>query len=127
MIRHVFPAELIALHDYLLSKYPGVRGMSDTGRAEAIINRVINRELYEGITDVYELAATYWVAISRGHIFTDGNKRTALNTTMLFLRRNNVTVYDRDELPDLTVSAASGTLTVPELAESLRYFYGKQH
>ncbi|MDX7992437.1 type II toxin-antitoxin system death-on-curing family toxin [Xenorhabdus sp. psl] len=46
---------------------------------------------------MYELAATYWLAIACGHIFIDGNKRTALNTTMLFLKRNGVGVYDTPE------------------------------
>lgn len=55
---HVSAEEVIALHDYLLKRYAGVAGMSDPGRAEAIVARVINREYYEGIQDIFELAAT---------------------------------------------------------------------
>ncbi|MRE87533.1 type II toxin-antitoxin system death-on-curing family toxin, partial [Klebsiella quasipneumoniae] len=77
--------EVIAFHDRILQRFPGVAGMSDPGRAEALIYRVQNRKHYEGITDVFELAATYWVAIARGHIFNDGNKRTAFFVTMTFL------------------------------------------
>lgn len=69
--------EVIAFHDRILQHFLGVAGMSDPGRAEALIYRVQNRKHYEGITDVFERAATYWVAIARGHIFNDGNKRTA--------------------------------------------------
>ncbi|MBD2810616.1 type II toxin-antitoxin system death-on-curing family toxin [Xenorhabdus sp. Vera] len=122
-MRHIIPYEVIALHDYLLRHYAGVPGMADPGRADAIINRVMNREFYEGITDIYELAATYWLAIARGHIFIDGNKRTALNTTMLFLKRNRVDVYDVPELVELTVKAAQGELISTQLAAELRTFF----
>jgi len=121
---HVSAEEVIALHDYLLKRYAGVAGMPEPGRAEAIVTRVINREYYEGIQDIFELAATYWVAISRGHIFADANKRTSLNVTMLFLKRNGIRVHDRPELVELTVMAATGEAGVPYLANQLRAFFG---
>ncbi|MDC9592166.1 type II toxin-antitoxin system death-on-curing family toxin [Xenorhabdus sp. IM139775] len=122
-MRHVTPDEVIALHTYILRRYAGVPGISDPGRADAIVGRVLNQEYYEGITDIYELAATYWLAIARGHIFIDGSKRTALNTTMLFLKRNGVEVYDRPELVELTVKAAKGEFVSKQLATKLREFF----
>lgn len=72
--------EIIQFHDRLLRVTPGVAGMPDPGRAEAIMYRVLNKIEYEGVTDVWRLAAMHLLAISRGHIFNDGNKRTALFT-----------------------------------------------
>lgn len=113
--------EVIAFHDRILRVLPGVIGMPDSGRAEAIIYRVQNRTHYEGISDVFELAATYWVAIARGHIFNDGNKRTSFFVTMAFLRRNGVLVLDEgNELEELTVQAATGEKTVEQLSAILR-------
>lgn len=113
--------EVIAFHDRILRVLPGVSGMPDSGRAEAIIYRVQNRTHYEGISDVFELAATYWVAIARGHIFNDGNKRTSFFVTMAFLRRNGVLVLDEgNELEELTVQAATGEKTVEQLSAILR-------
>lgn len=113
--------EVIAFHDRILRRLPGVAGMPDPGRAEAIIYRVQNRTHYEGITDVFELAATYWVAVARGHIFNDGNKRTAFFVTMTFLYRNGVLVCDNDNtLENLTVEAATGEKNVDQLAQQLR-------
>ncbi|ASN87633.1 type II toxin-antitoxin system death-on-curing family toxin [Pectobacterium versatile] len=113
--------EVIAFHDRILQRLPGVAGMPDPGRAEAIIYRVQNRTHYEGITDVFELAATYWVAVARGHIFNDGNKRTAFFVTMTFLYRNGVLVRDHDNtLENLTVEAATGAKNVDQLAQHLR-------
>lgn len=82
--------EVITFHDRILQRLPGVTGMPDPGRAEALIYRVQKRTLYEGVTDIFELAATYWVAIARGHIFNDGNKRTAFFITITFLYRNAI-------------------------------------
>lgn len=122
-MNHVSAEEVIALHDYVLKYYAGVAGMQDSGRAEAIITRVMNRQYYEGVQDIFEIAATYWVAIARGNIFADANKRTSLNTTMLFLKRNNIQVYDRPELVELTVMAATGEADISFLASQLRAFF----
>ncbi|MCL2895372.1 type II toxin-antitoxin system death-on-curing family toxin [Brenneria tiliae] len=113
--------EVIAFHDRILQRLPGVAGIPDPGRAEALIYRVQNRTHYEGVTDVFELAATYWVAIARGHIFNDGNKRTAFFVTMVFLYRNGIRLPDTDNtLENLTVEAATGEKTVDQLVQHLR-------
>lgn len=113
--------EAIAFHNRILQRLPGVVGMSDPGRAEALIYRVQNRTHYESVTDIFELAATYWVAIARGHIFNDGNKRTAFFVTMTFLYRNDIRIRDTDNtLENLTVEAATGEKAVDQLAQHLR-------
>ncbi|HEN3637627.1 TPA: type II toxin-antitoxin system death-on-curing family toxin [Yersinia enterocolitica] len=113
--------EVIAFHDRILRRFAGVAGTPDPGRAEALIYRVQNRTHYEGVTDLFELAATYWVAIARGHIFNDGNKRTAFFVTMTFLHRNGVNICNNgDLLENLTVAAATGEKSVSQLAQHLR-------
>ncbi|OCQ54454.1 Fic/DOC family protein [Photorhabdus australis subsp. thailandensis] len=120
--------EVIAFHDRILQRLPGVAGMPDSGRAEALIYRVQNRTHYEDITDIFELAATYWVAIARGHIFNDGNKRTAFFVTMTFLYRNGIKIRDNDNtLENLTVDAATGEKTVDQLAQHLRKLVDYSH
>ncbi|MFP1723532.1 type II toxin-antitoxin system death-on-curing family toxin [Lonsdalea quercina] len=111
----------MAFHDRILQRLPGVAGIADPGRAEALIYRVQNRADCEGITDIFELTATYRIAIARGHIFNDGNKRTAFFVTMTFLYRNGVKIRDNDNaLENLTVEAATGEKTVIPLAQHLR-------
>lgn len=113
--------EVIAFHDRILAITPGVKGMREAGRAEAIIYRVQNLVHYQGEMDVFELAAMYWTAIARGHIFNDGNKRTAVFIAMAFLKRNGVTIRNDDtELEDVAVNVATGELSVTQLAEILR-------
>ena len=113
--------EVIAFHDLILRYLVGVAGIPDAGIADSIIFGVLNRALYECINNIFELAATYWVAIARGHIFNDGNKRTSFFVTMAFLRRNGVLVLDEGtELEELTVQAATGEKTVEQLSAILR-------
>jgi death-on-curing protein len=113
--------EVIGFHDRILRQSPGVTGMPDPGRAEALIHRVQNQALYQGVTDIFELAAIYWIAIARGHIFNDGNKRTAIFVTMAFLYRNGIKIQDIDNtLENLTVEAATGEKAVLQLAHCLR-------
>ncbi|WMU72769.1 type II toxin-antitoxin system death-on-curing family toxin [Enterobacter bugandensis] len=113
--------EVIAFHDRLLAALPGVQGMPEPGRAEAIIYRVQNQLYYEGVEDIHELAAMYLVAISRGHIFNDGNKRTAFFVAMTFLNRNGIQIRDEgNELEELTVSAATGSVTTEQITAVFR-------
>ena len=60
---------------------------------------------------------------SRGHIFNDANKRTALNTAILFLKRNGVSTFDAAELVELTVGATTGEVSFARAAEMLRKLY----
>ncbi|HCX4249791.1 TPA: type II toxin-antitoxin system death-on-curing family toxin, partial [Escherichia coli] len=64
------------------------------------------------------------VATARGHIFNDANKRTALNSALLFLRRNGIQVYDSPVLVELAVGAATGEIPVSSVAEKLRELFG---
>jgi death-on-curing protein len=113
--------EVIAFHDRLLAALPGVPGMPEPGRAEAIIYRVQNQLYYEGVEDIHELAAMYLIAIARGHIFNDGNKRTAFFVAMAFLNRNGIQIRDEgNELEELTVSAATGASSTADISAVLR-------
>lgn len=94
--------------------------MPDRGRAEALLYRVLNKHVYDGVNDVFLLAAMHLLAISRGHIFNDGNKRTALFITLLFLRRNGINLPSQSHFVELTVNAAAGRLSVEDIAEQLR-------
>jgi len=120
-MKWVSAQEVIAFHDRLLAVLPGIKGMPEPQRAEAIIYRVQNQLYYEGVEDIFVLAAIYLIAISRGRIFNDGNKRTAFFVTMVFLNRNGIAIRDEDnELEELTVSAATGDATTEVIAAVLR-------
>ncbi|HBB6657844.1 TPA: type II toxin-antitoxin system death-on-curing family toxin [Salmonella enterica] len=116
--------EVIEFHDRLIIRDGGVPGMAEPGRADAIIHRVLNMHYYEGITDVYDLASVYLVAIARGHIFNDANKRTALFVAQVFLKRNGVDIISSrisfDEMQILTINAATGEYTWKIVSDHLK-------
>lgn len=119
-IQFISAEEIIRFHDRLLSVTPGVKGMPDPGRAEALMFRVLNQYVYEGVTDIWHLAAMHLLAISRGHIFNDCSKRTALFITLLFLKRNHIELAANADFVDLTIDAAAGKLSLDEIALRLR-------
>ncbi|WP_411512078.1 type II toxin-antitoxin system death-on-curing family toxin [Escherichia coli] len=123
-MRHISPEELIAIHDANISRYGGTSCMdSDSGRAEAIIGRVQARVAYEEITDLFEVSATYLVATARGHIFNDANKRTALNSALLFLRRNGVQAHNSPVQLKIVKRTATGEVSVSTVVATLRTSY----
>ncbi len=79
--------EIIQFHDRLLRVTPGVTGMPDPAARKRHVPGTQSNRICEGVTDVWLLAAIlHLLAISRGHIFNDGNKRTALFITLLFFK-----------------------------------------
>ncbi|RUS68107.1 hypothetical protein CUZ56_00592 [Saezia sanguinis] len=119
-IQFVEAHEVIRFHDWILENAKGLTGIADTGRIEAMIMRVQNLYHYENITDVFELAAAYFLAIARGHCFADANKRTALITTAIFLDRNGFQLPESMTLVDQTVSVAAGKYSREDLASYLK-------
>ncbi len=122
-IRFISAEEVIAFHDRIMNVTPGVKGMPDPGRAQALIHRVLNQHISEDVDAVFKLAAIHLLAISRGHIFNDGNKRTALFTTLLFLRRNGIEIPGNEAMVDLTVEVAKGNVSVESIVNFFKSLY----
>jgi len=68
-----------------------------------------------------EQAAAYLFHLVKNHPFVDGNKRVAVAAALVFLDLNGLQVdATEDELVELTVGAASGTVTKAEIAVFFR-------
>ncbi|HGX3708938.1 TPA: type II toxin-antitoxin system death-on-curing family toxin [Escherichia coli] len=119
-ISFLTPAEVLEIHEQVLSRTPGLAGCSEPGRVEALCDRVLNYHVYDSVNDIYALAAMYLTAISRGHVFNDANKRTAFTSTMLFLRRNGVNIKPTSALVELTVQVAAGEISLTGIIETLK-------
>ncbi|EPF28807.1 death -on-curing protein of phage P1, partial [Klebsiella pneumoniae subsp. pneumoniae CIP 52.145 = B5055] len=52
--------------------------------------------------------------------FNDGNKRTALFITLLFLKRNGIILPANPDFVGMTVEAAAGQLTLEQIVARLR-------
>ena len=78
-----------AIHQEVLASHGGMSGLRDRALLEAAV--AAPQATYGGealIKDVTDLAAAYLFYLCRNHPFNDGNKRTALATSLVFLEAN---------------------------------------
>jgi death-on-curing protein len=108
------------IHDAVLN--PGeLSGRARDKSLEGALARVENRLAYGMISDVFELAAAYAVAIAQGHCFNDANKRTAHQSMDVCLDLNGVQInWMSEETGQVIIRAAQRLLDEGELAEWLR-------
>ena len=108
------------IHDAVLN--PGeLLGRARDKSLEGALARVENRLAYGMISDVFELAAAYAVAIAQGHCFNDANKRTAHQSMDVCLDLNGVQInWMSEETGQVIIRAAQRLLDEGELAEWLR-------
>lgn len=109
------PELVVLIHGFVLEHEPGVKG-ENKGALEGALGRIENRRSYEGLDDVFEIAGMYAEAIARGHAFTDGNKRTALLSSLVYLLMEGFDVDRTPALEDIMVDVAKGVLTYVDLA-----------
>ena len=77
------------MHSIQLERFGGSAGVRDPGAVESALNRARNRYHYGGSdVDLADLAAAYLYGLAASQGFVDGNKRTALAATLVFLDIN---------------------------------------
>ncbi len=81
-------ADVLAIHEDLISQYGGSHGLRDAGQLEAALFRP-QSGYYD---DIIAQACALWESLSQNHPFIDGNKRVAFASMLVFLEINNVTI-----------------------------------
>ncbi len=118
--------EVIATHDNILLEIGGLPGLSANKSLEAALLRIENHIFYEGMTDLFEAAALLCIAIAQGHLFLDGNKRTALITTHNFLLLNGYQFFTEPLVAsDMMVDIAQKKVSSEELTSWLKKYSKK--
>lgn len=112
---------VIAIHDEIIDDLGGLPGFANAGRGgvESALNRVSNHAAYEGLDDVFGIAALYGVAIARGHIFNDANKRTGLACALTYLEQEGFELSASPALEEVMVEVAQGVIDRDTFAEVL--------
>jgi death-on-curing protein len=106
----------LAIHDEQLAEHGGQAGVRDRGLLESALARPRNQFAY-GESSLPRLAASNGFGISRNHPFLDGNKRTSLVVTELFLDLNGLDLTAGDEACVTTfLRLAAGELGEEDLA-----------
>jgi len=114
--RWVSKRAVLALHSEQLAEHGGTDGIHDEFLLDSALAKPENIFAYSDAPDVFRLAASYAFGIARNHAFADGNKRTALVVSVLFLNRNgwDITSSKADEY-DTFLRLAEGSLSEEEL------------
>lgn len=117
----ILTALALRLHDQQITSFGGSHGIRDQGLFESALARPQNVYAYEPDADVARLAAAYAFGISSNHCFIDGNKRTALMVSFLFVEKNGyqMTASETDAYQTF-MKLAAGEMTEDDLAEWFR-------
>jgi death-on-curing protein len=121
--RWISPQTALAANERLVALFGGVTsGIRDENLFHAALSRPLNKWHYEEpLPNLFELAAAYAFALCKGHVFHDGNKRTAHAVAFAFLKINGWShEADESEIVRTMIGIADGSIKEPALAAWLR-------
>lgn len=109
--------QVLFLHSRLVDETGGEHGLRDSGMLLSALGRpqasFDDHDLYP---DVFTKAAALLDSLIRNHPFVDGNKRTAIAATAVFLELNGFRLsVDNDEMVRFTLACAQSELDLQEV------------
>jgi death-on-curing protein len=127
MIHYLTPEQMLFLHSRLISTIGGGHGVRDIGMLLSALGRTQatfdGKELYP---DIMLKAAALIDSLVRNHPFVDGNKRTAITASALFLRLNGYLLQvENREMVRFALACAQSQLSLVEIAEWFRKYSKK--
>jgi len=112
---------VLSIHEEQLSEHGGLAGIRDLNAVQSALARPRNLANYEDCNDVAQLSAAYTFGIAKNHGFADGNKRTALVVTDLFLMLNGYELTSSPSENVMTIlGVADGSISEGDLAVWVR-------
>jgi death-on-curing protein len=123
-VRYLTAQEVLFIHGRMIATTGGSHGVRDIGMLASAVGRPQatfgGEELYP---DVFTKAAALMASLIQNHPFVDGNKRTGITATGLFLRRNGWRLQtSNEELERFTLRVAMERAPVEEIAGWLRQY-----
>ena len=130
-IKFLSVARVLAIHDLMVKRFGGSFGVRDLGLIESAVARPQSgfggEYLYkqslraEALKNIYDMAAALLQSLLKNHPFVDGNKRTALTSTAIFLKLNNIDLknYHEEEVV-FAVSVDNNHLSLEEISSWLK-------
>lgn len=118
------PEQVLFLHSRMISIFGGTHGVRDLGMLLSALGRPIatfdGKEFYPDIT---LKSAALMDSLIRNHPFLDGNKRTAIAASALFLKMNGFHLeVENGEMVCFTLACAQSTLSLGEIEEWLKKY-----
>jgi death-on-curing protein len=117
-VKYLTPQQVLAIHDQMVKRFGGSSGIRDIGLVESAVARPMatfdSVDLYENI---FDKAAALLQSLLKNHPFIDGNKRTALSSTGIFLKMNgyNLKNYHEEEI-EFGVNVDNKHLSVEDIS-----------
>ena len=120
-----FPFErVIEINAFILATEKGMKGAADIGKLQGALASVDNAFVYEGLDDVFEIAAKYAASIANAHALSDANKRTGLAVALEYLSLNDYELLrDNELLADAVRDLVIGEVTESDFADILYAHY----
>ena len=119
-MRFLRKKDILLFHNRSIERFGGVHGVTNDPGLDSALIAAENRFHYEQ-ADVAACAAAYAYHLTMAHAFLDGNKRVAAVATEVFIAINDMELgASDDELYDLFMSIASGSLRRDDVEVALR-------
>lgn len=121
-MKYLTVQQVLAIHDQMIIRFGGSMGLRDLGLLESALARPQatfgGKDLYPSI---FEKAAALLHSLLKNHPFVDGNKRTALSTTGIFLKNNGYKVLNmHQEEIKFALKVENESLAFDEIANWLK-------
>ena len=116
-VRYVSLDEVLAIHDDMIERYGGSFGVRDLGLIQSAISRPqATFGGYDLYKTVFDKAAALFHSLLFNHAFADGNKRTAITTTVRFLHVNGYElIASKDEFVKFPLNVENNHLTLEQI------------
>ncbi|EKO3771230.1 type II toxin-antitoxin system death-on-curing family toxin [Vibrio metschnikovii] len=123
-----FPFErVIEINAFILKTEPRMKGAVDIPKLQGALGRIDNAIVYEGLDDVFEIAAKYTACIAVSHALPDANKRTGLAVALEYLSLNDFELtQENDLLADAVRDLVIGIINETDFADILYAQYAKE-
>lgn len=114
--------QVLFIHDQSVKRFGGSFGIRDLGLVESAVARPKatfgGKYLYHSI---FDKATVLLQALLKNHPFIDGNKRTALTSAGLLLKKNGYKLVNQHkEEIEFAVRVDNGNLTVEQISKWLK-------
>ncbi|EGQ9396118.1 type II toxin-antitoxin system death-on-curing family toxin [Vibrio cholerae] len=123
-----FPFErVIEINAFILKTEPGMKGAVDIPKLQGALGRIDNAIVYEGLDDVFEIAAKYTACIAVSNALPDANKRTGLAVALEYLSLNDFELtQENDLLADAVRDLVIDIINETDFADILYAQYAKE-
>lgn len=121
-MRYLSSEEFLAIHERILIEIGGRKGIRDIKLLQSAAERpkmgIMGLEFYP---DLLSKAAAYAEGLATYHVFTDGNKRTAITAAAIFLRANGYGLkMSQKEGYEFILAVAQKQKTIKDIAHWLK-------